>query len=318
MQTQELLDKFEILYPSVADLRRSYTDKDLSSIFRLTNANDDLRKAVMEENLHSIFRIIKNYDVEELRKAITEKNLHSIFRLVEDEDLRKFLLEDNIYKLWPLLRRFTDTQFVDAFKTFFINNIEIDNDCFSRGQLLSKQWLIKELKKINKNLGTVYLCAGWYATLATMLFEHNIKLDKIRSFDIDETCVPIAKIFNKPWLKDNWKFQASTTDINDIDYREHTYQVTRADGTSCYITDQCDTVINTSCEHITNFSTWYNNIPANTILVLQSNNFYEVEEHKNCVNDLKEFDDMTPMQETYYKGKLELNKYTRYMKIGYK
>ena len=96
MQTQELLDKFEILYPSVADLRRSYTDKDLSSIFRLTNANDDLRKAVMEENLHSIFRIIKNYDVEELRKAITEKNLHSIFRLVEDEDLRKFLLEDNI------------------------------------------------------------------------------------------------------------------------------------------------------------------------------------------------------------------------------
>ena len=77
-------------------------------------------------------------------------------------------------------------------------------------------------------------------------------------------------------------------------------------------------MINTSCEHITNFSTWYNNIPANTILVLQSNNFYEVEEHKNCVNDLEEFDDMTPMQETYYKGKLELDKYTRYMKIGYK
>ena len=42
--------------------------------------------------------------------------------------------------------------------------------------------------------------------LHTMLFESNITIDKIRSFDIDETCVPIAKIFNKLWLKDNWKF----------------------------------------------------------------------------------------------------------------
>jgi len=318
MQTQELLDRFEILYPDIADLRRAYTDKDLSSVFRLLKADDDLRRAIMEENLHSIFRIVKNYDVEELRKAVIEKNMHSIFRLVNDEDLRKFLLEDNVYKLWPLLHRFTDTQFVEAFKSFFVNDIKIDDDCFSRGQLLSKQWLISELEKIDKNLGTVYLCAGWYATLATMLFESNITIDKIRSFDIDETCVPIAKIFNKPWLKDNWKFQASTVDILDINYREHTYQVTRADGTSCSITDQCDTVINTSCEHIENFSQWYDNIPANTIVILQSNNFYEIKEHKNCVSNLKDFDSMTPMQETYYKGELELDKYMRYMKIGYK
>ena len=28
-----------------------------------------------------------------------------------------------------------------------------------------------ELKKIGMHLGTVFLCAGWYGTLATMLFE---------------------------------------------------------------------------------------------------------------------------------------------------
>ena len=38
MQTHELLDRFELLYPtksSLADLRRAYIDKDLSSLFRI-------------------------------------------------------------------------------------------------------------------------------------------------------------------------------------------------------------------------------------------------------------------------------------------
>ena len=125
MQTHELLDRFELLYPtksSLADLRRAYIDKDLSSIFRL----------------------------------ITDEN---------KEDLRKLVMEDNTWKLWPLLDNYVDTQFVKAFKNFFVNEIKIDTDCFARGQLQSKLWLVKELKKCNVDLGTVYLCAGWYATL---------------------------------------------------------------------------------------------------------------------------------------------------------
>ena len=73
MQTQELLDRFEILYPDIADLRRDHTDKDLSSVFRLLKADDDLRRAVMEENLHSIFRIVKNYDVVIQEKQLQKK-----------------------------------------------------------------------------------------------------------------------------------------------------------------------------------------------------------------------------------------------------
>ena len=40
MQPHELLDRLELLFPlnsKVADLRRSYIDKDLYSIFRLIN-----------------------------------------------------------------------------------------------------------------------------------------------------------------------------------------------------------------------------------------------------------------------------------------
>jgi len=321
MQTFELLDRFELLYPTnskLADLRRAYIDKDLSSIFRLLNADEELRKAIMEKNLHSIFRIVDTFDTEELRKAVVEDNLHSIFRLVEDEDLRKLIMEDNTWKLWPVLHNYTDTQFVEAFKNFFVNETEIWDDCFSRGQIESKLWLIKELKKCNIDLGIVFLCGGWYATLATMLFESTINVDKIRSFDIDPSCRSIAETFNKPWVKDNWQFKSSTKDIMDINYEFESYEVIRADGTTCLLDDTPDTIINTSCEHIENFEEWYAMIPSGKLVILQSNNFFEVEEHINCATDLDDFSKMASMEHVYYKGELELEKYTRYMKIGYK
>ena len=302
MQTFELLDRFELLYPTnskLADLRRAYIDKDLSSIFRL------LPNQV-------------SGDLEELRKAVLEQNLHSVFRLCNNEDLRKLILEDNTWKLWPVLQNYTDTQFVEAFKNFFINETEIWDDCFSRGQIESKLWLIKELKKCNIDLGIVFLCGGWYATLATMLFESTINVDKIRSFDIDPSCRSIAETFNKPWVKDNWQFKSSTKDIMDINYEFESYEVIRADGTTCPLDDTPDTIINTSCEHIENFEEWYAMIPSGKLVILQSNNFFEVEEHINCATDLDDFSKMAPMEHVYYKGELELEKYTRYMKIGYK
>ena len=323
METFELLDRFELLYPTnskLSDLRRAYIDYDLSSLFRLTNSDEELRKAVIEKNLHSIFRIVDNYDTEELRKAVIEDNLHSIFRLVDDEDLRKLILEDNTWKLWPILDRYVDTQFVAAFKNFFVNETEIWNDCFSRGQLQSKLWLIQELKKCNVELGTVYLCAGWYATLATMLFESNIKLDKVRSFDVDPSCVDIAEVFNKPWFVDQWRFKAVTKDIMHITYNEHWWESwsNANNRMSKPILDTPNTIINTSCEHIENFTEWYDKIPNGKLVVLQSNNYYEIEEHVNCVGSIEEFAVKAPMDNILYSGELDLPKYKRFMLIGFK
>ena len=278
LPTFELLDRFELLYPTnsnLSDLRRAYTDKDLSSIFRLVNDNNK-------------------------------------------EDLRKLIMEDNTWKLWPVLDSYVDTQFTAAFKSFFVNETEIWNDCFSRGQLRSKLWLVHELKKCNADLGTVFLCAGWYATLATMLFESGIRINKIRSFDIDDSCRSIAETFNSPWVKQDWKFKTITQDINEINYSMHTYNVKRADGSKCEISDSPDTIINTSCEHIENFTEWYAKIPKGKLVVLQSNNYYEVEEHVNCAKDITEFGNMARMQNILYSGELELPKYKRFMLIGYK
>jgi hypothetical protein len=280
LEIYELLDRFEILYPNnskIIDLRRSYIDRDLSSIFRI----------------------------------VTDSN---------KEDLRKLILENNIWKLWNILYEFKDTQFVSAFKQLTISETAYDKDCFSRGQLQSKQWLVSEIKNLNLDLGTVFLCAGWYATLAVMIFESGIKVDKIRSFDIDPTTVAIAEVFNKPWFVDQWRFKAIVDDIFNINYDSHTWQFwSNANNRMSYpITDVPDTIINTSCEHIKDFDLWYKKIPENKLIILQGNNYFEVEEHVNCSKDLAEFSKKAPMNKVLYEGELELPKYKRFMKIGFK
>lgn len=324
IETYELLDRYELMYPlnfKISDLRRFYVDQDLSSLFRLLDVSDDLRKAVIEENLHSVFRLIPNTEnIEDLRKAVIEKNIYSIFRISGDDDLRKLALENNTWKLWPVLERYVQTQFTSSFKSLFVNNIIYKKDCFSRGQLQSKIWLVEELSKLDIELGTVFLCAGWYATLSVMLFESDLKVTKIRSFDINPETVEIAEIFNKPWFTDKWKFKALVEDINDIDYNSHKWQFWSKTNNrmSHPIVDSPDTIINTSCEHVENFSNWYNKIPQGKLVILQSNDYTEIAEHVNTSSTLEEFSKTVPMTETLFEGQLELEKYTRFMKIGFK
>ena len=280
METHKILDRFEMLYPL-------------------------------------------NSKVADLRRACIDKDLHSVFRLIDDdtkEDLRKIILEDNQWSLWKILDSYVDTRFVQSLKSFVVNDITWDEDCFSQGQIKSKMWLLEKLKKLKLDLGTVFLCAGWYGTLATMLFESKIKVDKIRSFDIDESCVEVAEIFNKPWFVDEWKFKSITDDIMNIDYDKHVWQFwsNKNNRMSRPITDVPDTIINTSCEHIHDFELWYNKIPKGKLIILQGNDYFELNEHVNCSADQDSFSEKAPMTDILYLGTIDCGKYKRFMKIGLK
>ena len=87
-----------------------------------------------------------------------------------------------------LTKRFGyDSYMLKAFKLHH-NKLK---DALSDGQLNSKLWLLDKIKGID--LGTVFICAGWYGVLATMMFEdENVYVDKIRSFDIDDSCWKVA------------------------------------------------------------------------------------------------------------------------------
>lgn len=311
-----VFENHDLLQDNYDDLRKSVLEKNLRSIFRLYEDTDDLRKAVVDQQLNSIFKLFDNSV--HLRKAVVEKDLKSILTLLEQDDLSKLIFDENRNSLYRILFEITDHHIIRSLKKLEDSKIKFLQDCISRGQLRSKIWLVNELEKLNVNLGCVFLCAGWYGTLSSMIFESTVRVSKIRSFDIDPACAEIAEIFNKPWVIDGWKFKASTMDILDLDYGKPEYIVMKSDGSEESLFDEPDTIVNTSCEHIRDFDTWYKKIPQTALIILQNNNLKSISDHVNCADDLETFAKQTPMKICLYQGTLDLGDYQRFMRIGYK
>ena len=197
--------------------------------------------------------------------------------------------------------------------------LKFNHDCLSNGQLESKAWLVDKLIEADfTSLGTVFLCAGWYGTLATMISESIISFDKIYSFDIDDSCIWYAETFNRHLVIDNWKFKASAVDILTIEY-PFTWLTLKSNKNFARMSVTPDTIINTSCEHILDFKKWFDKIPNGTKVILQSNNL-DIPEHVNKVNSIEEFVAMCPLT-TYVIAegkKMEKMEYTRYLIVGIK
>lgn len=172
-------------------------------------------------------------------------------------------------------------------------------DAFWSGQLNSKEWLIKNLRKNVDNVVSIDIHGGWVGVLASMLFQSDIVCTTIRSIDIDPTCEPIATMMNKGEEMVG-KFRAVTADM-------------------CNIRSDADVVINTSCEHITQdqYDLWLSGLPQNSIIVLQSNN-YNIPEHIRIAQDLEEFKKQSELGTILFAGELDLPMYKRFMLIGKK
>jgi hypothetical protein len=170
-------------------------------------------------------------------------------------------------------------------------------DAFWSGQLKSKEWLIDNLDKHVHSASSVEICAGWVGTLASMLFQSNIPITHITSYDIDPTCKPIAETMNKQEEMQG-RFRASVVDISQPMHLS------------------ADIIINTSCEHLTQeqYDRWLTYTPKDSLLVLQSNN-YKIEEHIRTADSLAEFIEQSHI-DVLWAGELELPLYTRWMIIG--
>lgn len=173
-------------------------------------------------------------------------------------------------------------------------------ESFWKGQVNSKVWLIEQLQKIlnaQQSKTTVVIHGGWNGVLSSLLFNSNINVKHITSVDIDPLCEEIANTINKQQEIDG-KFTAVTADM-------------------CTHVYDAQVVINTSCEHITQsqYNQWLLNVPEDSYIVLQSNNFFELEEHIRCAVSVDDFVKMSNIQ-VLYKGELQTPKYNRYMIIG--
>ena len=63
---------------------------------------------------------------------------------------------------------------------------------------------------------------------------------------------------------------------------------------------------------------WYTRVPKGCTVAIQTNDFHEIEEHINTVNDLAELQDKYIMSDLYYAGVRDCDRYNRFMLIGVK
>lgn len=178
-------------------------------------------------------------------------------------------------------------------------------DAFWQGQMKSKQWLIEnleysilsEISTVNSPL-TVDIHGGWVGVLSSMLFQSNISIKHIRSIDIDSSCESIAIMMNKHEEMQG-RFRAVTADM-------------------CNIRSDADLIINTSCEHIDQgqYDLWLSDLPQNSLIVLQSNN-YKITEHIRTADNLEKFIKQSRIN-VLQARELQLPLYKRFMIIGNK
>ena len=178
------------------------------------------------------------------------------------------------------------------------NNPMRTMDAFWSGQLKSKEWLINNLADhLDQDDVTVDIHGGWVGVLASMLFQSHVPVSSIRSIDIDPLCQHVATMMNKQ-EEIAGRFRAVTADM-------------------CVIRSDADVIINTSCEHISQYEydMWKSGMPHNSLLVLQSNN-YKIPEHVRTANTLDDFKEQCDLERVLFAGEMELPLYKRFMVIG--
>lgn len=179
-------------------------------------------------------------------------------------------------------------------------------------QVTCKKWLLDKLiVHCGNQYGTVYVLGGWYGVLGAMfLHDPRFSIDKVISVDIDPHCKPVGEALNRIHAETG-RFESVTADVYDLDYPAM-LRLADEDG------NKPDLLINTSCEHLPDFGRWFQKIPPTTLTVVQSNDYFDCDEHINCVPDLAAFARQAKFSELKYQGELKLKKYTRFMLIGVK
>lgn len=174
-------------------------------------------------------------------------------------------------------------------------------ESFWKGQVNSKVWLIDNLEKVlfPNTRHNIVIHGGWNGVLSSLLFNSNIDIKHITSIDIDPICEKVAKTINRRQDLES-RFSAITADMCSYHY-------------------DADIVINTSCEHITQeqYNQWLENVPKKSLVVIQSNDYRDLQEHVNCVDTLQELEQKSNLK-IMFSDKLALQKYNRFMVIGYK
>lgn len=193
------------------------------------------------------------------------------------------------------------------------------NDFLSRGQVQSKLWLIDEIKKINGGKfdhGAVVFYGGWYNFIAHMMFK-LCSLKKVYNIDMNGKIVEPSKRLYHDEMMDE-RFQPVKADVDQLVWTgpDKLKYLKGKEGVAWVELNDIAIIINTSCEHMD--ETWFENLPAGTLVALQTNDYFDNEQHVNCVASLGDALKKYPMSDVLYSGELDTYLYNRFMIIGIK
>ncbi len=195
-----------------------------------------------------------------------------------------------------------DSRFITDIRETALQHPDIRlGHALNHNQSASKKWLIDSLfEATSGKLGRICILGGWYGVLgAKLLHDPRFDVEHAASVDIDASCEEIALCLNRTHV-DTGKFTFLVADMYNMDFEDHGF----------------DMIVNTSCEHLDTIGRWFERIPAGTLLTLQSNNYFGIDGHVNCVETLDQFKQQVPLEEVLFEGELELKKYTRFMLVG--
>ena len=146
-------------------------------------------------------------------------------------------------------------------------------DSLSPNQFISKDFLIKNIKKIDilNSESEIVIFGCWYGSIIIPAFYNDVK--RITAIDMDQKVISIAKhrIFT-----DYKKIDFIAKDL--FPWAENSSRIKKT-----------DLIINTSCEHMKPMKSLkiLNNL--NCYFAFQSNNMFDIEGHINCVETMEEF-----------------------------
>ena len=185
-----------------------------------------------------------------------------------------------------------------------LEKIKILLDSVSPSQIECKKWLVDELSQLPvPEPINVQLFGGWYGYPLIDFLRNRFDIGLLENIDIDKSAIKICKNIN------------SSLKLNQLVYKTRVDDVSNPGKT-----DICtQLVINTSSEHMPDLPVLIKNkkYNKNCIFALQSNNMFHLEEHINCVHNVKELESKSELSNILYSGTLEMpNGYERYMVIG--
>jgi hypothetical protein len=172
---------------------------------------------------------------------------------------------------------------------------------FTHDLIKSKVWLLTELARIAPNVGTIYVLGSWYGNLGVLLaLDPVIKYKQLINVETDPKFLQTSERIHNHLGMGNTEYMLK--DANDLDYSQ------LGNG---------GVVVNTSLTDMQG-QAWFDNIPAGTLVVMQSRD----NDPGNAAHNTQDIIDRFPLSEIIYDGELKLQDpettYTRYMVIGIK